>query len=180
MHLWALRHGQSEYNLLGLCNDDPAREVRLTGEGRRQACKASTRLQETHLDAAFSSPLPRALETTRILLRDRDLEFVEDPRLADIRSGFESLPVADYFSAIAHDPLNAKVHGGESLRDHYERVSGFLDWLAAEPFQGVLLVAHEETLRAIAAWSEGGDILPFIGLPFANARPYRFHLSGRR
>ena len=69
MDLWALRHGQSEYNLLGLCNDDPARNVQLSAEGREQAARAADALRTVPLDAVFSSPLPRAVETAGMPIR---------------------------------------------------------------------------------------------------------------
>lgn len=177
MNLWALRHGQSEYNLLGLCNDVPARNVSLTAEGRRQAARAAKRLQTVAFDAAFSSPLPRAVETAGILVRGRDCRPQVDARLADIRSGFDGRPVAEYFSAIAHDPLNARANDGESLRQHAERVTGFLEWLRTQPCDDCLVVAHEETLRVIKAFAEGLAIEAVVGLPFANCEPCRFRIS---
>lgn len=174
MNLWALRHGQSEYNLLGLCNDDPARPVALTEEGRRQAAAAANRLAGVPFDAAFASPLPRAVQTAVIVLRGRDVPLIVEPRLADISSGFDGRPVAEYFAAIAQDPLHARVGGGESLLDHAARVGGFLEWLRDQAFAEVLLVAHEETLRAIKAFAEGLPLQAVIGLQFRNCEPYWF------
>ena len=174
MNLWALRHGQSEYNLLGLCNDDPARPVALTAEGRRQAAAARTRLAGVPFDAAFTSPLPRAIATAQIVLGGRHLSLVVEPRLADIRSGCEGRPVTEYFAAIAHDPLHARVNGGESLVDHAARVTAFLEWLLDQAYVEVLLVAHEETLRAVKAFAEGLDAGMVIGQEFGNCEPYCF------
>jgi alpha-ribazole phosphatase len=173
VNLWALRHGQSEYNLLGLCNDDPALPVALTQEGLRQASAAADRLAGVPFDAAFTSPLPRAIQTAGVVLRGRDVPLVVEPRLADIRSGVEGRPVTDYFAAIAHDPLHARVNDGESLLDHAARVAGFLEWLLDQPYREVLLVAHEETLRAVKAFAEELEVADVIGLEFANCEPYR-------
>lgn len=174
MDAWALRHGQSGYNLLGLCNDDPARPVSLTDEGRRQAATAARRLARVPFDAAYSSPLPRATQTAEIVLAGRDIPLVIEPRLADIRSGLDGRPVSEYFAAIAHDPLHARVKGGESLLDHAARVAGFLEWLGGRPHAAVLLVAHEESLRAIAAFAEGCGLESVRGRAFGNCAPYRF------
>jgi broad specificity phosphatase PhoE len=174
VEIWALRHGQSGYNRLGLCNDDPARPVALTEEGRRQAAAAARRLARVPFDAAFTSPLPRAIETAGIVLGGRDVPLVVEPRLADIRSGFDGRPVADYLAAIAQDPLHARFNGGESLLDHAARVAGFLDWLRDRPFAAALLVGHEETLRAVKAVVESLEPGAVVGLPFANCEPYCF------
>ena len=63
MNVICMRHGQSEYNILGLCNDDPARKVRLTEQGRRQAERAAGELREAPLERIFCSELPRTRET---------------------------------------------------------------------------------------------------------------------
>ncbi len=36
MKTYFMRHGQTNYNVLGLCNDDPARPVHLTDLGIEQ------------------------------------------------------------------------------------------------------------------------------------------------
>ena len=174
MDVWALRHGQSAYNLLGLCNDDPARPVPLTEEGRRQAAAAARRLARVRFDAAYSSPLPRAIQTAEIVLAGRDVPLVIEPRLADIRSGFDGSPVNEYFAAIAHDPLHARVNGGESLLDHAARLAGFLAWLGERPYAEVLVVAHEESLRAMKAIAEGCGLESVADRAFGNCVPYRF------
>jgi probable phosphoglycerate mutase len=172
----AVRHGQSEYNLLGLCNDDPARSVRLTALGRAQAQAAAVGLRDVCLDAAYTSPLPRARETAALLCTGRGIAPAVDDRLADIRSGFDGLPVADYQAAIAHDPMHACVNGGESLAAHRGRVLGFLEWLRQQPHEAALLVAHEETLRVFRAFAEGLADEAMIGLAFANCEVYAFEL----
>ena len=43
MKVYALRHGQSQYNLLGLCNDDPKTDVHLNDTGKLQAQAAAER-----------------------------------------------------------------------------------------------------------------------------------------
>ena len=123
-------------------------------------------------DAVFSAPLPRARQTARILLAGRAAPLRIEPRLTDIRSGFNGKPVGDCFEATAHDSLNARVNCGERLRDHQERVS----WLAAQPCPCVLLVAHEEALRVFQARAEDLPDERLRELHFANCAPYRFSL----
>jgi len=111
-------------------------------------------------DAAFErilvSPLPRTHQTAEIVNRYHTVPIEVHDALADIRSGFESQPVLDYFAAIRHDPLRARVNGGESLLDHKQRVLRFIDWLKTQPDEAVLVVAHEETLRVFISYFEGG------------------------
>lgn len=172
MDIWALRHGQSEYNLLGLCNDDPGKNVSLTDEGRRQASRAAARLAGVAFDAAFVSPLPRARQTAEIVLADRDVPVTVEPSISDIRSGFEGKPVSEYFTATAGDPLHARVNGGESLVDYRNRVERFMGCLRRRAYGAVLLIAHEETLRVIKAYGEGLPDERLRDLHFGNCEPF--------
>ena len=85
--------------------------------------------------------------------------------------------MTEYLAAIVHDPIDARANGGESLRDYQGRVGGFLDWLARQPWQCVLLVAHEETLRILRAHCESIDLSEVAGQSFANCVPYFFQLA---
>jgi len=176
MRVHALRHGQSEYNLLRLCNDDPTQPVPLTALGHAQAAAAGAALAGCGIETVYSSPLPRARETARIVAERIGAPVVVDARLADIRSGCEGRPVTEYQAAIAHDPLHARPHGGESLLDHRARVMGFLDWLAAQPHAAVALVAHEETLRVFKGVAEGLPPEATIDLAFGNCAVFSFGL----
>ena len=176
MRVHALRHGQSEYNLLRLCNDDPTQPVPLTPLGREQAAAAAAALEGRGIEIIYASPLPRARETAAILSERIRAPVMVDARVADIRSGCEGRPVAEYQAAIAHDPLHARPCGGESLLDYRARVRGFLDWLAAQPHAVIALVAHEETLRVLKGVAEGLPPRATIDLAFGNCEVYSFEL----
>lgn len=156
MHFYCMRHGRTNYNDLGLCNDDPARNVYLTETGIVQAETAALRLRDVALSRILVSPLPRTRQTAEIVNRYHAVPIEVHDDLADIRSGFESQPVADYFAAIDHDPLRARINGGESLLDHKQRVLRFIDWLRVRRDETLLVVAHEETMRVFIAHFEGG------------------------
>lgn len=150
-----MRHGRTNYNDLGLCNDDPNAEVHLNAIGKQQARVAAEQLRDVTLDRIIVSPLPRTRQTAEIVNRYHHAPIEVHPDITDIRSGFDGRGVDEYFAAIAHDPLNARVNGGESLLDHKQRVLGFIDWLQRQPQENVLVVAHEETLRVFVACFEG-------------------------
>ncbi len=156
MKLYVMRHGRTNYNDLGWCNDDPGRDVYLTETGIEQAQSAARGLRNVAFERIIVSPLPRTRRTAEIVNRCHSVPIEVHADLADIRSGFESKPVADYFAAISQDPLRARVNGGESLLDHKQRVLRFIDWLKAQQDEALLVVAHEETLRVFVAYFEGG------------------------
>jgi probable phosphoglycerate mutase len=155
MNLYVMRHGRTNYNDLGLCNDDPHAEVHLSVQGMAQARAAAERLRDANLQRILVSPLPRTRETAEIVNEYHHAPIEIHPALADIRSGFEGQAVEAYFAAIAHDPLNARIHGGESQLEHKQRVMGFIYWLEGQPPANSLVVAHEETLRVFIAHFEG-------------------------
>jgi alpha-ribazole phosphatase len=155
MHLYVMRHGRTKYNDLGLCNDDPHVDVHLNDTGIQQARAAAEKLRDVTLDRIIVSPLPRTRQTAEIVNRYHDAPIEIHPDIIDIRSGFDGRAVAEYFAAIAHDPLNARVNGGESLLDHKRRVEGFINWLQRHAQGNVLVLAHEETLRVFVSHFEG-------------------------
>jgi len=177
MKLFCLRHGETGYNLLGLCNDDPARDVRLTPKGIRQAESAAARLRTVPIERIITSELPRTRQTAEIINRHHGVPQQSHAALNDIRSGFESRPVAEYFAATGHDRLHVRANGGESLLDYKQRVAGFIDWLAERPEATVLVVAHEETLRVFTVCLTGLPDEAMPGLHYDNCELVEFTLE---
>jgi alpha-ribazole phosphatase len=176
MRLFVLRHGETSYNRLGLCNDDPHRNVRLTATGIAQAQAAAQQLRDVPLQRIITSELPRTRETAAIINRWHRLPIEVNALVNDIRSGFDGRPVHDYFTATAHDPLHARANGGESLLDYKARVVRFIEWLKTQPQDCVLVVAHEETLRVFEAWFRALPDADLRSLQFANCALQRYRL----
>jgi len=176
MKLYLLRHGETNYNRLGLCNDDPRRDVRLTDTGIAQAQAASQRLRDAPLQRIITSELPRTRQTADIINRNHQLPIEATALLNDIRTGFDGKRVSDYFAAIARDPLHARTNGGESLLDHKARVICFIEWLKTQPQDCVLVVAHEETLRVFEAWARTLPDADLRTLHFPNCALQQYRL----
>ncbi len=170
------RQGWGEHNLLGLCNDSLNDDVHLTGLGVRQAEEAAETLNDAVLERIFVSELSRTRQTAEIVNRHHGVPIAVHPAINDIRSGFNNRPVAEYFAATGHDRLHRRVNGGESLFDYKARVLPFLDWLRPQPWQQVLVVAHEETLRIFAAHFRGLPDEALPGLAFGNCEVLGFEL----
>lgn len=175
MRLLFMRHGQTNYNLLGLCNDNPTRDVHLTQTGIEQARIAGQRLSQEPLDMIVTSELPRTRQTGEIINESHKLKLQQHPALNDIRSGFDGEPVSEYFAAIAADPLHIAVRGGESLLRHKQRVLTYLDWLSCQSASTVLSIAHEETLRVFHAWFNRLPDEQLRNLHFANCEVVEYN-----
>ena len=180
MKLYCLRHGETHYNRLGLCNDDPGRDVRLTPGGIRQAEAAAERLKAAPLERIITSELPRTRQTADIINRHHRAPVESHPALNDIRSGFESRPVAEYFAATGANRLKLRVNGGESLLDYKRRVAGFIDWLAVQPEETALVVAHEETLRVFTVIFKALPDAALLDLHYGNCELIEFSLARQR
>lgn len=171
-----MRHGHTNYNLLGLCNDDPGIDVHLTTTGFTQATQAAEDLRDEALDLIVVSELPRTMQTAKIVNRHHHVPIVVNPTLNDIRSGFDSKPVETYFAAIAADPLHSSVNDGESLLEHKQRVLPYLDWLQQQSAKTILTIAHEETLRVFYAWQHKLPDEQLRDLHFRNCEIFRINL----
>lgn len=171
-----MRHAESPYNVLGLCNDRPAPGRALTDQGVEQARQAARVLAPVPLQRICCSELPRARRTAEIVNEHHSAPITVSSLINDIRTGFNGRPAREHFRAIAADPLNARPPGGESRLEHKERVAAFLGWLRAQPEDTILTVAHEETLRVVRAYFEGLDDRSMLGLSFANCERLRYQL----
>lgn len=155
MNVVFMRHGESAYNLLGLCNDDPQVPVGLSERGLRQVEDAAGQLAVAAFERVFVSRLPRAQASATIVNRRHRAPVTVDARLDDRRSGFEGRPVADYLAARDADPQNFCAPGGESYVTLKARVLDFLDELGQAHERSVLVVSHHEVLQIVRGHTLG-------------------------
>ena len=154
MKITFVRHVESEANVAGRINDDPARPIHLTERGRAQAESCALRLRSVPFTHAYASQFPRARETAAILLCHRACRLTVDSRLNERRSGMDGLPVEVFNDLVKPDPVRLKPEQGESFLEQMERVRSFLDELAERhPAAVVLAVSHENPILAALALS---------------------------
>lgn len=169
--LFLVRHAESTWDAVGLVkgqSDVP----QLTSLGIRQAWHSARGLAGEPVGALFSSDLGRARATALPFgevfglpvtidarLRGRALGVVEGTPsvlLGPERSGVDGWRVVD--ADVAPD-------GGESIRELYERASGFVRELLAGPALGdVVVVCHGGVIRTITAFLDG---IPPESMPWA-------------
>lgn len=174
MIVLCMRHGQTNYNLLGLCNDDPSQDVLLTELGIRQAEGAATELKDVPIERIFVSELPRTQETAETINRYHAVPVTVHSDINDIRTGFDGKPVSEYFAAVDRDRLTITPPGGESLLEYKRRVLRFLHWLRQQREKTVLVIAHEETLRVITAFFRDLPDDEMLALQFGNCEIITF------
>lgn len=154
MKLFLVRHGESEANVAGIINDDPAKPVNLTARGREQAKAAVAGLSGVAFTHAYASRFPRARQTAEIILAGLglDLPLNVDARLDERRSGLDGQPVESFNGLVRPDPVHIRPENGESFLEQMARLRGFLEQTVLQhPRAVVLAVSHENPILAVAA-----------------------------
>ena len=136
--------------------------VPLSAEGRSQATQLAGRLRRVEFSAVYSSDLPRAAETARIIAAGRDLAITPDSDLREFSYGaWEGLTLEEvetrHPGALAErikagGNLGFTAPGGEGAIDALHRVRRFSTRASAslDARENVLVVAHGGSLRALA------------------------------
>ena len=163
-----VRHAQALSNLSPPPDLPPEELDHLTPLGREQAAAVGQVLASLEIDALFTSPAKRAIETTEILGAALGLEGQVEPGLRPLELGRhrdgspQSWPNRQAAWKAGRDPRPA---AGESLVDLGERVEGVVQEARAAHTGGtVVLVAHSEVIGA------------FIGLVQETPPPKRLDL----
>jgi alpha-ribazole phosphatase len=134
----------------------------LSALARDQAAKLAQALDGVRLDAVYTSPRRRALETATPLAVQRQLVPVVHEGLREIDFGeiegsrYEEVEKdrPDLFRSWMSHPTGVSFPGGESFADLRLRVLGAAEEiLARHPGSAVALVAHGGVTRAIVAAS---------------------------
>jgi phosphoserine phosphatase len=157
------RHGESDWNRDRRWQGHADRP--LTDLGREQARALADRLAASELDAVYSSDLERARETAAIVAEPHQLPVRElsDLREVDVGSwsGLTRAEAEDCFP----DAFRRWTEGqegwedGETYGQLSERVvRAVLAIAARHPRDGVLLVAHGGSIRAVHAAALGVDV----------------------
>ena len=156
MRICFVRHGETDWNIEQRFQGQI--DLALNANGQQQASALGRSFLGRSADALYSSDLLRARETaepigevlslpviTRQALRERHFGRCEGLTLDEI-----ALRYPDDAQAIAcHDPDYASP-GGESRRQHQERILNFVDSLATIHFgQTIVLVTHGGALDIV-------------------------------
>jgi alpha-ribazole phosphatase len=151
-----IRHCEPDGSMRG--RSYGALDVSLSRAGHEQARAVAGALQGIRLDAVFSSPLRRALETAAPFARARGLEPVVHEGLRELSFGaIEGLSYdeiarerPELFESWMNDPTGTRFPDGESFGDLRERALAAAQAIRAE-HESAAIVAHGGITRAILA-----------------------------
>ncbi len=157
MKAYFFRHGQTNYNLSRLCNNDPGVDVHLTELWIEQATSLVPFFRWKILDKVYISNLPRTKQTTEIALSEATYDLEMEPRIYDRITWFNGRSADEFWSALWHDILNAKMPWCESHHDVKLRVHSFLRELASNKgwLKEICVVTHTEIMKIITGYYQG-------------------------
>jgi broad specificity phosphatase PhoE len=153
--VYLVRHGETVWNAEGRCQGRA--DTALTAAGRAQIHSLATELATVDFDAAYTSPLPRAVRTADGILARQGLRARHVDDLAEISYGsLQGTRFADWPSTLHDawrtDPWSVTFPEGESLAMVTNRVlPAFRRIIAAHPGETVLVSAHGHVNRLILA-----------------------------
>lgn len=171
-----VRHGETRWNLASRVQghgDSP-----LTPQGEAQAGAIALRLAGEPCDCLVSSDLGRALRTAGAIAALLDREVVPDPRLRERNYGIvEGLTYAevetrypDVFARVRDGDPDFVVPGGESRRQHFERVREAFESLAVRHAgRRVVVVCHGGVLASLYRHVRGLDLAARHAVQIPNA-----------
>lgn len=144
-------------------------EVPLNHKGILQAKRIAKIISRLKIDAVYTSPLKRALQTAKIVARGIKVPLTIDPQLTEVNFGrwegrhFERLVHDKAYHRYMKSPLTTKVPGGETMSDVQKRGLAALRLASRDYPQGrLLLVTHGDVIRAI--------LCHYLRLPLAQFR----------
>jgi broad specificity phosphatase PhoE len=164
--IFLARHGESDWNVENRFQGHTDRP--LTERGREQARALAELVLAENIEAIYTSPLSRALETASIVGAQTGLEFVPVDDLREVNtgswSGLSRAEVQERFP----EGFERWISGGSGWEDGetYEEMGervlrGVRKIAAAHPDGRVLVISHGGPIRAIHAAAAGVGIHEF-------------------
>lgn len=139
--------------------------VCLNEDGKRQAQQLAERFKHVALDAIYSSPLERALETAEAIARVVRLEVKQLAAFDEIDFGdwsgksFDELSGDERWQRFNSQRSVTNIPGGESFLDVQARVLAELDRLSEQHAGArIAIVSHADVIKAAVGYVGGTPI----------------------
>lgn len=167
MHLYVVRHGQTEWNVLKKMQGSA--DIPLNKKGIQQARQTKNNLDNINLDMIFCSPLIRAKQTAEIINEERNLKIVFDDKLRERNYGeFEGTSKSSFnYNDFWAYGKNLKYDKAENVQDFFKRIYDFLDSIKEKYYgKNILIVCHAGVVKAIECYANkmlaDEEIGPFL------------------
>jgi probable phosphomutase (TIGR03848 family) len=158
--LLLIRHGTNDWVHGRLAGWTPG--VHLNDEGKRQATALSARLAFLPLDAIYTSPLDRTVETAQAIAAPRGMPLRLVEGLGEVKYGewqgaeLKELYKHELWPGVQFYPSGTRFPGGETLGEAQMRMIATLDSLRAQHQKGIIaVVSHADIIKLALAYYIG-------------------------
>lgn len=157
--------------------------VDLDDAGRTQAEAAAARLADLPVEAIYSSPLERTMQTAAAIARHHDLEVLADRALGEVDYGgwtnqpLDELRREPLWPVIQSTPSRVGFPDGETIRGAQARAVDAVESLAARHRGLVVAVSHADVIKAVVAHLIGMPLDSFQRLVVSPASITVLHLA---
>src|SRR5258706_3153510 len=163
--LLLIRHGENDYVKTGkMAGRLPG--VHLNERGQKQAEALAEALKDVPLKAIYSSPLERAMETSKPIAKEHKLKIIQRPDLMDTDIGkwqgksWRLLSLTKVWRIVQHAPSRFRFPDGESFPEMQIRIANVLEKIVKEhsrPKDIIAVVFHADPIKLAVSH--------FLGLP---------------
>ena len=161
--LLLIRHGANDWVHGRLAGWTPG--VHLNDDGRSQAAATAARLARLPLDAIYTSPLDRTVETAQAIAGPRGMPLRLVDGLGEVKYGewqgaeLKELYKHELWPGVQFYPSGTRFPGGETLGEAQVRMVATLDALRAQHPNGVIaVVSHADIIKLAVAYYIGMHI----------------------
>jgi broad specificity phosphatase PhoE len=169
-----VRHGHTD--AVGRCLAGRTPGIRLSAFGRHQAASLVARLAASRIDAVYSSPLGRALDTARPLADARGVRVIVEADLNEADFGawtglsFDELNDREDWRLYNRARGSASVPGGEPPARVQARATGAIAAIAErQAGETIVIVTHAEIIRYALLHYLGAPLDRFADIDVAPA-----------
>ena len=174
-----VRHGETDWSARKIMHGQT--DVPMNEEGKRQAREIAEELARGRFDICICSPLSRAVETAKAILKYHRLAIlIVDDRLKELNKGELEGSHARNDAVFGEEKERwMKKHGAESKEDFFDRVrESILEIDARNKGKRILVVSHCGTMRmANFVFNDPGKPVreAYYDKKFENCRAYKFN-----
>ena len=158
--LLLIRHGANDWVHGRLAGWTPG--VHLNDDGRSQAAATAARLAMMPLDAIYTSPLDRTVETAQAIAGPRGMPLRLVEGLGEVKYGewqgaeLKELYKHELWPGVQFYPSGTRFPGGETLGEAQMRMVATLDGLRAQHPKGIFaVVSHADIIKLALAYYIG-------------------------
>lgn len=159
MKIYVIRHGETDANKNGILQG--VLNWPLNEYGVELATYTGQNMKGIKFDACFSSPLDRARDTAKIVLKEsnNNIDIQYDDRIKElnmgiyegkkVRPGELEVPIIKILLFKFNAFLCGRFKGGETARECCKRTQEFLIELSKKDYKNVLVSTHGAAMRAM-------------------------------